>query len=157
MSEIMVARRSGIIRCNDRTAYRLKGGETLAHAAHPAVVDRPEAWRPVEVHLSAAGGADDIPTEGSVTAPLDPEERAAYEGLLEVLTGVVEELEDAGYPAPPEEDREPGWFAVYVLEALNAERRRPAPLPVAPSAIPAPPRPAARKAAPKKAAPGGEK
>jgi hypothetical protein len=148
----MVARRSGVLKTENGTKYRLKGGETLADAAHHAVVDRPELWRPMEVHLAAEGGADDIPTEGSVTEPLGAEERAAYEDLVEVLTSVVEELERRGYPAPDEEDREPGWFARYVFDALaSALATNGDPVP-APADIPPPPKPAVRK----KAASGGQ-
>ncbi|MDQ8045260.1 MAG: hypothetical protein REI11_11700 [Patulibacter sp.] len=156
MSEIMVARRSCVLKTNDGTKYRLKGGETLADAAHPAVVDRPESWRPVEIHLPAEA---DIPTEGSVV--LGGEDRLqvaddldAYATLLESLAGLVDSLEAKGYPPPPEAERGPGWFAAYVQRVVSTAEVCSTATASTPDDVPPPPRPAARKAASRKSTGG---
>ncbi len=112
MTEIVVAKRSGVLRAPDGAMYRLKGGATLADARHPAVAGSPDSWRPVAVHLPYDGAEEPAPPGASA------------EGMLATLERVVELLDGAGLlPDDVDRDRE-GWLVEALTATLAAEAPR---------------------------------
>lgn len=123
MTQLVVAKRDGVIKGPDGTMHRVYKGKTLADARHPAVEHTPQAWMPMEVALPVAG---DAPAgnlgHGEASAVLVAElvdARTEAADYLASLAEVVEVLAELGYPVPTEDDRAPGWLAEAVRAALT--------------------------------------
>lgn len=147
MTEIVVAKRDGVLTAPDGTKYRTHRGKTLADARHPAVQAWPKDWVPMVVELAvddesssvAAAPSDDSSVSKRLEEVLDElaesEELADSRGLE--LQRLADGLRELGAAAPPEGERTTGWVVNLALEML-AER------PVAPP-VAAPKAPRVRK------------
>jgi hypothetical protein len=136
MTEIVVARRNGVIREPDGTAHRIHRGKTLAHADHPIVTNVPDAWMPMTVELTTPG-------------PQDTEQSQA-DHYREQLSEIADVLDEYGF-APVDQDSD-GWLVKAVRETLEElagpEPVAPAPTLDEPGAQVQPPKAPARKRTP---------
>lgn len=123
MTELVVARRDGILTAPDGTKYRLARGKTLADARHPAVAASPQSFAPMKIELSVE---DDEPSPAAASdaseelAEVESERDAYREQLVVIAAG----LADRGVTLPLEDERSPGWLADAVFAALDAQPSR---------------------------------
>jgi hypothetical protein len=119
-TELVIARRDGILREPNGTQHRIFRGKTLADARHPGVVASPDTWMSVTIDLpvedtdagEAGTGADEL------RARLGDAE-AAVESYKVQLTRVVMLLEERGM-LPADTDREQeGWLVNAVAAAFD--------------------------------------
>lgn len=125
MTEIMVARTSGILRAPDGTQYRITRGQTLADGRHPAVTGSPASWQPMRVELAVDDTANCPPgaTGGDAEREFD-ELRSELAELEETadsyrrqLESVAKLLGDRGLLAGVDAERE-GWLVSRLGELL---------------------------------------
>lgn len=132
MTNIVIAKRSGMLRAPNGERFRLAKGVTLADARHPAVVAFPEDWRPVDVALSVNDAADsDVPaaeiTEDEL-AELRTELAEAHETVDHLgaqFRRLIEGLVARDVELPEDEAREQGWLVGLVLDTLDATAAKP--------------------------------
>lgn len=118
MTQLVIARRDGILREPDGTQHRLYRGRTLADARHPAVVNVPDSWMPVTVDLPVEDTS--LGEAGADTAELRArlgDAEAAAESYRVQLARVVALLEERGY-MPADTNRE-GWLVDAIAEAFD--------------------------------------
>lgn len=120
MTEIYVAKNSGVLRAPSGTQFRLVGGQTLADGRHEAVTGSPDSWVPMTVELDVDGdaapqGTDDAPAlffERMETA------EAERDKLVQTLTAVVAAFDSRGLLVDVDRDSE-GWLVLAVGEVLD--------------------------------------
>jgi hypothetical protein len=120
MTEIMVARRSGTLKNADGVRVRLVAGRTLAHGDHPAVVEHPEMFQPMEIALRTEQGDDALVGAGDASdlAEQLAEVEETAEHYRKQLADLAEILHDRGLLADVDTDAE-GWLVIAVREALD--------------------------------------
>jgi hypothetical protein len=121
VTEIYVAKRTGILREPNGVQHRVYAGKTLASAGHPAVIGSPDSWRPMTVDLPFGDvereQADPGHPEDAVAEEL-AEVEAERDGLLKTLTALVEGLDERGLLPTVGRDRE-GWLVAAVLDKVD--------------------------------------
>lgn len=128
MTEIYVAKRTGILREPDGTQHRLYAGKTLAAAGHPAVTGSPESWRPMAIDLPF--GSDDEPDDSEELAVVEQQRDSLYA----TLSRIVAVFDERGLLVDVDRDAE-GWLVLAVtktLDELVAEPAEPEPQVVVP-------------------------
>jgi hypothetical protein len=119
VTEIYVAKRTGILREPDGTQHRLYAGKTLAAAGHPAVTGSPDAWRPMTVDLDVPGREETDPghLEDDFAEELATVEQQR-DSLYATLTRIVEIFDERGLLVDVDRDAE-GWLVLAVTKALD--------------------------------------
>lgn len=133
MTEIVVAKRSGVITAPDGTKHRVVRGRTLADARHPVAAAYPDAFMPYAIDLPYEGDGESAAERGDVPSWPDKvaEVEATAEGYREQLAAIVEAIATRGLmPADVDMSHE-GWLVEVVAGILDDGAD-----PVAPPAAP---------------------
>jgi len=120
MTEIYVAKNSGVLRAPSGEQHRLVAGQTLADGRHEAVTGSPDSWVPMVVELSVDGGQGPQDTEADPALFFErmTVAEAERDELLNVLNGIATILDERGLLEGV--DREmPGWLPQAVKRIAN--------------------------------------
>jgi hypothetical protein len=123
MTEIFVAKNSGVLRAPSGVLFRLVAGKTLADGRHEAVTGSPESWVPMAVELSVDGDADpqDEGPEAELLSNLlnDRDDLVAErDKLVQTLSAVVAAFDERGLLVDVDRDTE-GWLVLAVGKVLD--------------------------------------
>lgn len=120
-SELVVARKDGVLRDPDGIGYRVHKGKTLADADHPAVIANPQVFMPMEIALKVdrEEAADvDARVLDDVRADLERAQGDA-ERYREQLAAIADGLAARGLVDERTDTSYEGWLSAVIFGAID--------------------------------------